>query len=495
MGGGKTREFTKGGEAWTDSYAGDAGAHEGVEVEDYTRYTRAHMGIRNLMQLVRKKHGAAAFLTATAAIRRVLRGTHVAVDAANHVHRLAHAAGSNQVPALTSSMHRFVYTLQSTYDVDGVILVLDGPSAAMKQCEKDRRTRARRVNADRLVAKQEALARLEADAGASAVEELGIPLVDRIAKNAGMLGSNALGAADNVGAASAVFSSTFTFLDTGEDAATSRRRMHAATVSTLRANIERDMARQSVVVTRDLVQRVCEGVARLEPKVTTVQAPGDGEMLCAALAAHGEVGAVVSNDSDVIPLGVEWTLRFTGAGAHLLDLAALRDSMGVTQEELRVACVLAGSDFSPHIRGLGIATALRLVRRWGASVPAVLRAMPKVEPVKHYVGPAAVATSRVIPSDGSCPKCAQPPRNGEEVRVHQCSHCGSAVCGRPQCWTDHERACFRGTVGMAMVEADAMFAAAATVHAEEELLADALVHGDPVWDMEKVGPEDEDEEM
>lgn len=434
------------------------------------------MTIAGLMSMVRKKHGDQALITATGAIRKVLAGGGVAVDAANHVHRLAHARGSDAVPDLVASMRRFVEDLRATFRVGPVVLVADGPSAAMKNCEQERRARARKSSETRLVQKREALARLEADGGETAVHEMGLSHVDRIVKNASLIGG-AMGDA----ASSAVFSSSFTFVDMGESDEVDRRRMHAATVHTLRASIERDAARQSLHVTRAKVEEVCAAVAAGVPSVTSVTAPGDGEMVCAALAANGEVRAVVSNDSDTVALGVEWTLRWLGKEVALLDLPTLRHAMGVTQDELRVACVLAGSDFSPHIRNLGIATALKHVKKRGASVPAVLRSLKTVKPRAGHMGPTQQPSDARVAQGEVCPTCARPSyADGHEV-LTTCSACHTPVCGRARCWADHCDACFRGEVGMAMVEAEAAFAAAGTQYAEEDLLADAAAHGDPIW--------------
>ena len=119
-------------------------------------------------------------------------------------------------------------------------------------------------------------------------------------------------------------------------------------------------------------------------------APREAESLLATLQVCGHIDEIVTEDSDAIVCGAAsilrnfWTLRGTGA----VESAALRPqrvrtsvllaALGIDAPCLRAAAVLAGCDFAPKLRNVGLVGALRAVAVHRTDVAGCLRAL------KHY---------------------------------------------------------------------------------------------------------------
>jgi exonuclease-1 len=102
--------------------------------------------------------------------------------------------------------------------------------------------------------------------------------------------------------------------------------------------------------------------------VEYVVAPFEADAQLAHLAATGAVDAVVTEDSDMVPYGVPcvvFKLDRTGNGRmlRLADVLARSDMRGFTQGMVCQACILAGCDYLPSVSGMGIRTAIKLVKR------------------------------------------------------------------------------------------------------------------------------------
>ncbi len=112
--------------------------------------------------------------------------------------------------------------------------------------------------------------------------------------------------------------------------------------------------------------------------IPVVEAPGEGEAQCAAMAARGDVAAVASQDFDTILFGTPVLVRnLTVSGRRKLpgkqvwvnveperiDVADSLDAAGVSRDQLIDAAMLIGTDFCPGVKGIGAKKALALVKK------------------------------------------------------------------------------------------------------------------------------------
>jgi len=86
------------------------------------------------------------------------------------------------------------------------------------------------------------------------------------------------------------------------------------------------------------------------------QAHGEAEALCAYMALHNYVDAVLTEDTDVLVYGTPWMVAFkdlklTEERVYGINLEHLRDSLGYTQKELLDLCILLGCDYNKRAIG------------------------------------------------------------------------------------------------------------------------------------------------
>jgi len=93
---------------------------------------------------------------------------------------------------------------------------------------------------------------------------------------------------------------------------------------------------------------------------TTWVARDEGEAAAAHLYKAGAVDAVVSDDFDVLPLGVGLFIRNLGnySDSHArhcqaVHLPAVLRAVNLTHDAFLEMCVLCGSDFTEHLKGMG----------------------------------------------------------------------------------------------------------------------------------------------
>jgi flap endonuclease-1 len=90
--------------------------------------------------------------------------------------------------------------------------------------------------------------------------------------------------------------------------------------------------------------------------IPTFQADGEAEALCAHLAIHGYVDAVLTEDSDVLAYGTPWMVAFrtyktTDEKIMGIYLPYVLDVMGYTVEEFRDLCILLSCDYNNRVKG------------------------------------------------------------------------------------------------------------------------------------------------
>lgn len=81
------------------------------------------------------------------------------------------------------------------------------------------------------------------------------------------------------------------------------------------------------------------------------QANGEAEALCAFMAIHGHVDAVLTEDTDVLAYGAPWMVAFkdfklTDEKVYAIHLPSLRTAFDYSQIELLDLCILLGCDYN-----------------------------------------------------------------------------------------------------------------------------------------------------
>src|SRR3989344_3706672 len=109
--------------------------------------------------------------------------------------------------------------------------------------------------------------------------------------------------------------------------------------------------------------------------IAVIQAPGEGEMQCAALVKDGEAYAVGSQDYDSLVVGGRLIQNLTLArqrktrngviyiAPELIEYDKVLNSLGIDADQLISLAVLVGTDFNPGgVKGIGPKKALTAVR-------------------------------------------------------------------------------------------------------------------------------------
>lgn len=99
-----------------------------------------------------------------------------------------------------------------------------------------------------------------------------------------------------------------------------------------------------------------------------VEAPAEAEAQCAALAKGKKVFAAASEDMDTLTFGTTMLLRHLTAAESRglpvteIDLSIVLKSLELTQDEFIDLCILLGCDYCDSIKGVGPATALKMIK-------------------------------------------------------------------------------------------------------------------------------------
>ncbi|KAM4604938.1 putative flap endonuclease 1 homolog [Polymixia lowei] len=121
--------------------------------------------------------------------------------------------------------------------------------------------------------------------------------------------------------------------------------------------------------------------------VPIIQAPGDGEALCAQLVREGTVYAVASEDMDTLPFGGDILIRHFNAKKDgdftEYSLPRLLDILKINYEQFVDLCILLGCDYCDKIAGLGPKRALTLIQQHHTIETVVLHINRKTHPVPH----------------------------------------------------------------------------------------------------------------
>mmetsp|Transcript_16390 Transcript_16390/g.28773 ORF Transcript_16390/g.28773 Transcript_16390/m.28773 type:complete len:498 (-) Transcript_16390:189-1682(-) len=123
--------------------------------------------------------------------------------------------------------------------------------------------------------------------------------------------------------------------------------------------------------------------------VPAVQAPGEAECLCAALASFGKADAAATEDMDALVFGAPILLRNLHRGASTsqiplvqeISLEVVLGALEFSQPEFMDFCILAGCDYLGTISRVGIMTAHQFVKKH-RSIEAILENLDRK---KHAV--------------------------------------------------------------------------------------------------------------
>ncbi|EZG74926.1 flap endonuclease 1 [Gregarina niphandrodes] len=105
--------------------------------------------------------------------------------------------------------------------------------------------------------------------------------------------------------------------------------------------------------------------------IPIIEAPGEAESQCAMLCRAGKADATVSEDSDSLCFGTPLLLRsmnFTDKKQPVMvyHLDKLLQTLNFNQEQFIEFCILCGCDYCDSIKGIGPATAYKLLKDYGS---------------------------------------------------------------------------------------------------------------------------------
>lgn len=134
----------------------------------------------------------------------------------------------------------------------------------------------------------------------------------------------------------------------------------------------------SVTRIREHIDKLKSQILNLEPKdfetmksllkcfdIPFVTASGEGEFLCAALARHGMVDAVMSTDTDTLAcLSPKVINRIDGDFFHVISLEKILWFLKINEKEFVDLCIMCGTDFNVNIPRIGPITSYELIYKY-----------------------------------------------------------------------------------------------------------------------------------
>lgn len=126
--------------------------------------------------------------------------------------------------------------------------------------------------------------------------------------------------------------------------------------------------------------------------VPFVQSPGESDLMLSELIATGQVDAVMSEDTDMLPYGCHTFITgFKEAEDFIIEfqLQKILTDLGLTREQFVDVCILCGCDYAQKIYKVGVKKGFELIKRFGA-IEGVL---------KHIDSTPRLASLHTYPSD------------------------------------------------------------------------------------------------
>jgi 5'-3' exonuclease len=98
-----------------------------------------------------------------------------------------------------------------------------------------------------------------------------------------------------------------------------------------------------------------------------VDAPLEGETMCAAICAEGKAYAVLTEDTDVLAYGTERFLsKIDVRNNTVLEVvfSDLLEEMDLTKEEFIDFCIMCGTDYNPNIHKVGVVGSYKNIKKF-----------------------------------------------------------------------------------------------------------------------------------
>lgn len=124
--------------------------------------------------------------------------------------------------------------------------------------------------------------------------------------------------------------------------------------------------------------------------IPCVQAKAEGEAQAAYMARKGDAELVSSQDYDSLLFGAPIMIKNLSAPRkkaklEVIELKELEEKHGITREELIDIAILVGTDFNPGIKGIGVKSALKLIRKHHSIEKLIAESeIEKIEGIENY---------------------------------------------------------------------------------------------------------------
>lgn len=96
------------------------------------------------------------------------------------------------------------------------------------------------------------------------------------------------------------------------------------------------------------------------------QSPGESDTTIAEMMARGEIDAVLSEDTDMLPYGCEWFITGFKDGSDFVtefQLSRILDHLKLTREQFVDVCILCGCDYADKIYKIAVKGAYDMIKR------------------------------------------------------------------------------------------------------------------------------------
>lgn len=106
-----------------------------------------------------------------------------------------------------------------------------------------------------------------------------------------------------------------------------------------------------------------------------VQSPGESDLMLSELIAKGQVDAVMSEDTDMLPYGCHTFITgFKDNDDNVIEfqLAKILTDFGLTREQFVDVCILCGCDYAEKIYKIGVKKGFDLIKKYG-TIEAILQ--------------------------------------------------------------------------------------------------------------------------
>lgn len=123
--------------------------------------------------------------------------------------------------------------------------------------------------------------------------------------------------------------------------------------------------------------------------IPCVQAKAEGEAQAAYMAQKGDAELVSSQDYDCLLFGAPVMIRNLSAPRRKAQLEVvtfkeLAEKHGITREELVDIAILIGTDFNPGIKGVGVKTALKQIKKYHRIERLIAESKIEIEGIENY---------------------------------------------------------------------------------------------------------------